>query len=329
MAKSHEHAGGTHGGVIDVQTHYVPTKAARLLHDIEVDGISRTLELDSPMCTLDARLRAMDDAGVNVSVLSMAPIGVVADEQRRRDICRAANDGLLEACAAHPNRFVMAAALPLPDPSAAHAELARISGEAALRAVQIVAQTTGYRPDHGFDEVFSLAANQRLPILLHPAAGVADLSPAFDDYGLASGMHAMVSHALVAARMIQSGLLDRVPDLELILTHLGGILPFLIDRLDSRHAGPTRHPPSHYLRTRVHLDNCGYPAGPALRLAIDTVGVERLLIGSDWPSRPIAAALNAVRGAGLSEREESAIMRDNASRWFDPAVPRAQYSRVG
>src|SRR5690606_6097462 len=158
-----------------------------------------------------------------------------------------------------------------------------------------------YRPDHGFDEVFSLAANQRLPILLHPAAGVADLSPAFEDYGLASGMHAMVSHALVAARMIQSGLLDRVPDLELILTHLGGILPFLIDRLDRRHAGPTRHPPAHYLRTSVHLDDSRHLAVPARSLAIGRVGVEPVMIGTDWPSRPHAARLNAVRGECLRE----------------------------
>src|SRR3546814_4856015 len=145
----------------------------------------------------------------------------------------------------------MAAALPFPDAAAAHAELARIASEASLRAVQIVAQTTGYRPDQGFDEIFRLAAGERLPILLHPAAGIADLSPAFDDYGLSSGMHAMVSHALVAARMIPSGLLDRIGKLELILTHLGGILPFLIDRLDRRNTGQAQHPPSHYLRTRV------------------------------------------------------------------------------
>src|SRR3546814_20968516 len=109
-------------------------------------------------------------------------------------------------------------------------------------------------------EIFRLAAGERLPILLHPAAGIADLSPAFDDYGLSSGMHAMVSHALVAARMIQSGLLDRIGKLELILTHLGGILPFLIDRLDSRNTGQAQHPPSHYLRTSVPVE-IGRPPG--------------------------------------------------------------------
>jgi len=329
MATSTDHPGRAYAGVIDVQTHYVPPEARRLLHDVEVAGLSRTLEPDSPICTLDARLLAMDEAEVDVSVLSMAPIGTVPDERLRQAICRAANDGLLEACAAYPQRFVMAAALPFPDAAAAHAELLRISGEASLRAVQIVAQTTGYRPDIGFDAVFSLAADERLPILLHPAAGIADLSPAFDDYGLSSGMHAMVSHALVASRMIQSGLLDRIERLELILTHLGGILPFLIDRLDSRNTGPALYPPSHYLRTRVHVDDCGYPAGPALQLAIDTIGVERLLIGSDWPSRPIAPALDAIRNMHLGEAGERAVMGGNAARWFDPATPRRQYSSVG
>src|SRR3546814_3489839 len=94
-------------------------------------------------------------------------------------------------------RFVMAAALPFPDAAAAHAELARIASEASLRAVQIVAQTTGYRPDQGFDEIFRLAAGERLPILLHPAAGIADLSPAFDDYGLRSEEHTSALQSLM------------------------------------------------------------------------------------------------------------------------------------
>lgn len=316
-------------GVIDIQTHYVPPQAARLLRKIRIDGLSSATPDDAPIFGLDARLAAMDAAGVAVSVLSLAPIGHIADADLRRAICSAANDGLLEACAAHPERFVMAAALPFPDPRGAHDALARIRSENALRAIHVVAQTTGYRPETGFDAVFALAADEGLPVLLHPSAGVADLSPAFDDFGLSSGMHAMVSHALVAARMIQSGLLDRIEKLELILTHLGGILPGLIDRLDSRHKGPTEHPPSHYLKNRAWLDNCGYPAGPALRCAIETIGLGRLLIGSDWPSRPIAPALDAIRDLHLTEMETQAVVRGNAARWFDPARPRRQYSSVG
>lgn len=323
MTNDRDLASRPSGGVIDIQTHYVPPEAARLLRGVKVAGISTKLSADAPIYGLDARLRAMDEAGVSASVLSMMPMGAIADEHLRRDICTAANDGLLAACVAHPTRFVMAAALPFPDPAGAHDELARISGEAALRAVQIVAQTTGYHPDVGFDDVFTLAAGQALPVIIHPSAGVADLSPAFDDYGLSSGMHAMVSHALVAARMIQSGMLDRIEKLELILTHLGGILPFLIDRLDSRNSGPTLHAPSHYLKNRIYLDNCGYPAGPALRCAIETVGAGRLLIGSDWPSRPIAPVLDAIRDLRLAKSDEQAVMGGNAARWFAPTHARS------
>lgn len=311
-------------GVIDIQTHYVPPAAARLLERTKADGLAANMPRDAPMFGLDGRLKAMDAAEVELSVLSLAPLGIIAEADLRRDICQAANDGLLAACDAHPDRFVMAAALPLPDVDDAQQELARIANEDALRAIQIVAQTTGYRPETGFDDLFELAADAHLPVILHPAAGIADLSLHFNDFGLASGMHAMISHSLVAARMIQSGLLDRIPDLELILTHLGGILPFLIDRIDSRNTGPGAHPPSHYLRHRIHFDICGYPAGPALRCALATLGHERLLVGSDWPSRPIDEVLTALLDLGLATDAEHAILRGNAARWFDPAVPRRQ-----
>src|SRR3546814_7444462 len=130
MTTPSDHPSRAHPRVIDVQTHYVPPAAARLLHDVRVAGIADALEPNSAICTLDARLRAMDEAEVDVSVLSMAPIGIIADRRLRLDICRAANNGLLEACTAYPQRFVMAAALPFPDAAAAHAELARIASEA-------------------------------------------------------------------------------------------------------------------------------------------------------------------------------------------------------
>jgi predicted TIM-barrel fold metal-dependent hydrolase len=278
------------GPVIDIQTHYVPPAAARIVkrycdgQGARIDGLALGDDPAGPMFDVATRLRAMDAAGIDVSVLSFAPIGIIEHADVRVDLCRAANDGLLDLCAAHPGRFVAAASLPLPDGPATLDELNRIRDQGDLRAIHIVAQTTLYRPDAiEMEPVFRAAADAGLPVIIHPSAGVADLAPQFADYGLASGMHAMVSSALVAARMIQSGMLDRIPGLELIVTHLGGILPFLIDRLDSRNSGPTAFPPSHYLRTRLWFDACGYPAGPALRCALETVG----RTGPPGPSRPL------------------------------------------
>jgi predicted TIM-barrel fold metal-dependent hydrolase len=315
--------------LIDIQTHYAPPAAAGILRSygertgLIVAGLAPALSGSSPIFGSEERLREMDAAGIDVSVLSFAPIGAIDDPAVRIDLCRAANDGLLEMCAAHPGRFVAAAMLPLPDADAAFAELARIGNDDRIRAVQIVAQTALYRLDElGLDDLFRAVADSRLPLIVHPSAGIADLAAEFDAYGLSSGMHAMVSNALLAARMIQSGMLDRIPGLDLIVTHLGGILPFLADRLDSRNTGPSAFPPSHYLRSRLWFDACGYPAGPALRCALETVGTARMMIGSDWPSRPIGAALQAVRDLRLGEEATRAILGGNAARWFDPARPR-------
>jgi len=318
----------TSSGIIDCQTHYIGPEALRVLEGAAATGcrpagLPRAPGAAHPMTNLEARLAAMEEAGIRVSLLGFAPVGLIDDPGLRTALCRAANDDLAAACAAFPDRFVMAGCLPLPDPEAALAELERIAGTGALRAVQIVAQTTHYRPDElGIDPLLGRIAAEGLPLILHPAAGVADLAPQFEAFGLSSGMHAMVSHALVAARMIQSGLLDRIPDLVLIVTHLGGILPFLIDRLDSRAAGPALHAPSHYLRHRILVDACSYPAGPALRCALETIGPDRIVLGSDWPSRPIAPALAAIRGLALPPEVEAGILGGTAARWFDPKRPR-------
>jgi predicted TIM-barrel fold metal-dependent hydrolase len=315
--------------VIDIQTHYVGPEAAILLRralaaGATIHGLGARLDPGDPMLDLDNRLRAMDDAGIQVSVLSLAPIGVLDDAALAAELCTAANDGLLEACRSHPNRFVMAAALPLPYAKASIIELRRIQAEDEVRAVQMVAQTLRYQPDAPeYQDLFACASAAHLPVVIHPAAGISDLSPAFDAFGLSSGMHAMVSHALVAARMIHSGMLDRIPGLELIMTHLGGVLPFLIDRLDSRATSAAAFLPSYYLRTRLWVDACGYPNGPALRCVIETMGAERVMVGSDWPSRPIAPALDAIRALGLGDAAAHAILGGNAARWFDPAQSRA------
>jgi aminocarboxymuconate-semialdehyde decarboxylase len=319
--------------VIDVQTHFVGPAAAALLTAFEGrggswHGLGAVPGPEAPIRGLDARLAAMEETGVDISVLSFAPLGLLADRGFAADLCRAANDGLLQACAAHPDRFVAAAALPLPFADEAARELERIGREPSVRAIQIVADTTRYRPDDSeLEPLFGAIATLGLPVILHPTAGAADLSDAFDVYGLSSGMHAMVSHALVAARMIGSGMLDRLPRLELILNHLGGILPFLAERLDSRVRGPCAHAPSHYLRTRFFFDCCGYSAGAALRCALETVGPERLVIGSDWPSRPIAPALTAIRGLALPPEQEKAILGGNARRWFNPCRQRRSTAR--
>ncbi|MBN8605556.1 MAG: amidohydrolase [Caulobacterales bacterium] len=308
--------------IIDTQSHYIPRTALRFLEDarwggVRPSGLPAALNTDHLLLDLETRLREMDRLGVDVAVLSFAPVGPAPDTALDLELARRANDGLIAACAVHPSRFVALARLPLDQPDAAIAEARRVADAPEMRGVALLAEATRYKPDAlDLEDLWRLAAEKGWPLMLHPSAGVADLSPAFADFGLDSALHTMVTSTIVLARLIFSGVLDRHPRLDIIATHLGGVAPFLAERFDSRGRG-AREKFSHYLKQRIFMDNCGFTAGPALRCALDVVGPARIVLGSDWPSRPIEDCLAPL--AALSDADRRAIAGETASRWFDPA----------
>jgi aminocarboxymuconate-semialdehyde decarboxylase len=312
--------------VIDIQTHYVPPRALEWLLAEDAKGAAWPAGLQRSSATgviagLDERLRAMDGHGVDISVLSFSPLALPHLGPAEIELCRIANDGLLAACEAHPDRFVMLAGLPLCDMAAAGAECDRLAGEGAMRGIALVAQVRLYRPEEtGIEMVLEQAATRGLAVVLHPSAGLGDMGSAFTGFGLESALQSMTSHAAVAARMILSGMLDRLPGLDLILTHLGGVLPFLAERFDSRAKGVLKHDFRQYLRERLHYDICGYADAPALRCAIETLGIGRMMIGSDWPSRRLDDVLAVARSLAIDDDARAALIGGTAGRWFGPRV---------
>ena len=99
------------------------------------------------MFAIDERLSNMDRLGIDVGVVSPAPLDVLEDQGLALDLIQASNDGLLELCTGHPDRFVMLASLPMPNAEASLAELDRIASEPALRGITFPSQATLHRPD--------------------------------------------------------------------------------------------------------------------------------------------------------------------------------------
>jgi aminocarboxymuconate-semialdehyde decarboxylase len=122
-------------------------------------------------------------------------------------------------------------------------------------------------------------------------------------------------------RLILAGTLDRYPDLQLVLMHGGGTVPFLAGRLDaySREANLPRAP-SAYLRN-VYVDGLVYHAA-ALRCAIEVIGIDRVLFGTDHPFGidSMRAQSEALKRT-LRHDEERALGQVNAARLFGVAVP--------
>lgn len=181
--------------------------------------------------------------------------------------------------------------LALGEPEQAADELQRTVDEYGIRAL-ILPTTAGGRPldDPVFEPVFSLIERLGLVVFMHPTTAVP--SERFGMYGI----HVLVGFpfetTLAVTRMIFNGVLERHPDLKLVLAHGGGNLVFLRGRLDSAYeatgweADPyfrqhISRPPSAYL-DRLYYDTCAL-SERSNRFAIETMGADRVVFGSDYP----------------------------------------------
>ena len=167
--------------------------------------------------------------------------------------------------------------------------------------------------DGALEQVYAAIAERGLPLLVHPA--LEPLPAAQQDWGIDACLSAPVSSSLGVLRLILSGMLDRVPALTPVVPHLGGVLPFLAQRLDDQGRGVNQHSPSHYLRTRLLYDTCSFHP-PALRATAETVGAGRLLLGSYFPFRgPLERAVSDIN-ANLPAAYRAAVLGGNAMRAF-------------
>jgi aminocarboxymuconate-semialdehyde decarboxylase len=111
-------------------------------------------------------------------------------------------------------------------------------------------------------------------------------------------------------------MLDRVPELTLIVPHLGGVLPYLTQRLvDQSATGAAEHDALWYMQNRLLFDSCSFHP-PALRCAIETVTADRILLGSDYPIRgTLVRAVGDIETSGLPQPDQAAILQGNARRY--------------
>jgi predicted TIM-barrel fold metal-dependent hydrolase len=267
---------------------------------------------------LEPRVAEMDEAGVALALLSVATLDQYpADESAEPAVAALisrCNDQLLEGAATAPGRFGILAAQPFPYADACLRELDRLKGEGLVRGVIGHAASNEWtldRPD--LQPVFERMAERGLPLLLHPSAEGVHTHPMFKEWNLEPGIAGMVETTTIATRLMLSGMLDRVPDLVLIIPHLGGTLPYLAGRVtDTSGSGDAEHDVRYYLRNRVRLGTCSFHY-PALHCAVETAGVENIMLATDYPYRgTLQRAVDDIHDSSLSAAEQQGVLRDQA-----------------
>lgn len=258
---------------------------------------------------LGALLGSMDAAGVTVAVVSAPPPGGALGSSGAN--AARLNEQLIAAVEAYPDRLLASIALPADDVDSACSEVLRWCGHPLVRAVVVQTSTDDREIDSiEFLPLYRMCADFGLTVALHPALD--EGSAQFREWNLHSAIGAPASTAIAAARLVLSGILDEFPGLAVVLPHLGGVIPFLLARMDEQaQSNRARNPISWYCRNRFYFDTCSFHP-PALRCAYESIGVDRLLLGSDFPFRGSQARAVQDLSQHLSPEDTTTIMTTNA-----------------
>ncbi len=329
--------------IIDVHTHFYPDSYREALerdprpYALGRDARGRTIltlhgervvTMTPEMTSPEDRIREMARLGVDLQLISITiPNVYIGPQTRRRDLARRANDGVADLVHRYPRHFAGLASIPLPDAGAAVTELERAVGELGMIGALIGSNVDGrYLDDPAFFPVYECAQHLGVPLLVHP------MPPAVPDATFAPGLVPLLGFVFdtsaSVARMVLAGVFERLPRLALILGHLGGTLPYLMQRLDNGYRAYPEirdvlpHPPSHYLK-RLFYDTVSFSV-PSLQCALGAVGPGQIVTGTDYPHviGDIGAALTTVRALGLPDADVAGIMGDTAARIFPRLQPR-------
>jgi aminocarboxymuconate-semialdehyde decarboxylase len=235
---------------------------------------------------LDARLRLMDRAGIDLQVLSAAPqLPYGVDAEQAVAAAHYVNDEYAAVVSAHRDRFRAFAATPMPHIGASLTEMTRALDE--LGMVGVVMNTSVLDraiTDPDFEPIFAELDARGAVLYLHPAGNGA-CSPLVTEHRITWMAGAPFEDTIAALQLITSGHLQRYPGVKIICSHLGGALPMLTRRADDHvawEAPDTPEPPSQAVH-RLWFDTVSHCHEPALRCAIETFGADRILLGTDFP----------------------------------------------
>lgn len=297
---------GKTGVIVDHQAHWYPRSCVEALIGrsdypkvvrgtdggyifLADDGIAQPA-MGALTTDVEEHLAEADAAGTDVLVFGPATLSEVLH------LPAAEAAGMLDrihqeyaaAQRAYPGRIACLAALPMQDSATALEVLNRAVGELGLRGVSLLTSNEG-RPLASDDTlpVFARIAELGVPVFLHPGlrSATRDRTHGFrEEVGLAW----MYQTARAALELVDSGMLDAIPDLIVVHPHLGGVLPYVAGRISPLGGSKAQHPLEHYLKTRFYADTAA--ATPAaLGLAVHTYGADRLVFATDHPFGPMPA----------------------------------------
>ena len=297
---------------IDVHAHFVPPSC----EDLIGGGRGPSNNMRDSMTDLDVRLADMTDRGVDIELVS-TPTSLASNDVAT---IRRLNDETAKAISAHPDRLIGLATVALHEPEEAARELERCVKELGFKGAEIMTNVQGDNLHEAkFAPFFRKMEELDAAVFVHPNNVLG--ADRLGSFYLNNMIGNPTDTSVAAASLIFGGVLQEMPTLKFVLAHGGGTCPLLRGRWEHGWNSklvdtPITRPPSEYFRY-LYFDSLVHST-PVLNYLVDTVGPERVMLGSDYPygmgdPRP-AASVAALPHA--SDADKQMMYSGNAIRVF-------------
>jgi aminocarboxymuconate-semialdehyde decarboxylase len=301
---------------IDVHAHCaVPAAMAVMGLKVETDQLL--------MSTPEARLKAMDEQGIDMEALSINPYWYGAPRDEAAKLIEIQNTSLAEVCASMKERFTAFATVALQYPDLAAQQLETAVKKMGFRGVSIGGSVNGEElADAKFNPFWAKCEELGVLVFLHPQ-GTAELEKSGRLKGsglLGNTIGNPLETTIALSHLIFEGTLDRYPGLKICAAHGGGYLPSYCARSDAvcrtfpDRVGPLpKKHPTEYLK-QLYYDTIVFTP-EALRHLAAEVGVGQIMMGTDYPYPWTSTSVDHILGTpGLSDADKAAMLGDTAAK---------------
>jgi aminocarboxymuconate-semialdehyde decarboxylase len=281
---------------------------------------ARFLAITPQHVSVEKRMEDMDRIGTDIQVLTLtSPSVYFSTRKRNLYLAQMSNDFFADLCRKYPRRFVAFGTVPLCHPEDAIKELHRMVKELGMKGVVLGSNINGkHLHSKEFWPFYREVNKLHLPIFIHPMVP-AHPEP-FAEFVLVPLVGFCMDTTVSVAKMVFSGLFEKYPDLTMILPHLGGVLPFLFERIDAGYYNYVEcqphitKRPSEYLK-KFYYDTVSFYE-PALMCTYGAVGADHMVMGSDYPHviGDITRSISSILELNISPEEKEKILGENGKR---------------
>lgn len=308
-------------GRIDVHHHIVPPVFREAMLN---KGIDKVAGAPLPVWTPAQSIDIMDQIGTETAIVSLSAPGVYfGDVQEACSLARQCNEYTAEMRQNFPNRFGFFAVLPMPLTAEACKEAIYALEVLKADGIVLLGSTNGvFLGDSRFEELMFELNKRKAIVFIHP-----NLHETSESLGLSTPgfiLEFLPDTTRAAVNLITSGVMERFPDIQFILAHAGGFLPYVAWRvsLGNLMSEMSKNAPQGIMTyiKRFYFDTALSPSPYAMSALKELVGTDRILFGSDFPFAPAPVSHMQVKTLGelsiFNKADHYKIQRANALSLF-------------